>query len=70
MLLTLAARLAVMGILAGALTSAMGQEPKILGETSSLAWPVPLFSSQGIHQCDADGNLYFRTSLALNESAC
>jgi len=60
MLPTPAAKLAFLAaVLISALASA-AQEPMILRESSSVAWPVPSFSAGGNTQCDADGNLYFR----------
>lgn len=48
---------------------AEGEDPTILRETSAVTWPVPMFSAQGNPQCDADGNLYFRTSLSLSDTS-
>jgi len=56
-----AAKLAVLAtVLISALASAAAQEPTILRESSSVAWPVPRFSAGASTQCDADGNVYFR----------
>jgi hypothetical protein len=67
MLQMLNARFAVATVLVWALVSVAGEEPTILRETSSAAWPVPMFGFHGHAQCDADGNLYFRTSLAPSD---